>query len=308
MRALVTGGAGYVGSHVVDALLEVKAHIVVLDNFSSGIDYLKGRVKVDRCFRNIDELDPKGEQFDVVVHCAARSDIRANWTDARERERLWADNFALTLDVLELIDAPMVFVSSSSVYGTRQGTSTKPAVPCREDQPTLSESPYAASKVGGEALVQAYAHKRGKPWHILRPGIIVGARYWHGHIADFVKQATETGSLKSLSDGRESRTVVNAKDFARAVQLCAAGQIQSGIYNVGHGVWSPRQTVGAMLRMRPKGVRWDGSCMWTLDRIGWVGDAIHVLEATKLRGSGWAPTATPQDGVGEALLSLGWHD
>jgi UDP-glucose 4-epimerase len=308
MRALVTGGAGYVGSHVVDALLEVKAHIVVLDNLSSEIDYVTDRVKVSAMYPTLEELR-KGERkeghFDVVVHCAARSDIRGNWHTLTERERLWADNFALTRDLLELVDAPMIFVSSSSVYGTRATSGALPATPCREDQPTWCESPYAASKVAGEALVQAYAHKREKRWHVLRPGIILGERYWHGHIADFVDQAQRKGAIQSLTNGTESRTVVHARDFARAVALCAAGHIPAGIYNVGHGVWTPRQTVVTMAQIaKPKPV----TASWNLESKGWVGDAYHVLDATKLRGTGWVPLANPQDGARDVLRSLKWGE
>ena len=170
-RFLVTGGAGFIGSHVVDRLLAAGAErVVVIDDFN---DYYDPRIKWGNVFahlsrpayrlvvcdiRDMERLDriAREEPFDCVVHLAARAGVRPSLQEAGLYQSV---NVAGTLNLLELARTYrwkyFVFASSSSVYGS----SATP--PFREDAPLMPISPYAATKCAGELLAHTYSHLYG---------------------------------------------------------------------------------------------------------------------------------------------------
>ena len=187
MKVLVTGGAGFVGSHIVDRLVTFGHDVEIWDDFSTGrIGNCTPSAKV--VHRSIVGGDMAIEEIhaDVVIHAAAKADISANWTSHTAREELLRTNIEGTRLLLEACAAGsvkgFVFLSTAAVYGDGG------AEPYNTKSPIRASSPYTASKIAGEMLVQAYAERFGWRTGIARLVSAVGARYSHGHIADFVGQ------------------------------------------------------------------------------------------------------------------------
>lgn len=284
MRVLVTGSAGFIGSHVCDLLLGAGCTVYGEDNRSSGVDFTPHKVLNASGHRRA-----RIEGLDAIVHCAARADIRHNWTSDGHRQQMWEDNVDLTRSLLEAYrGVPVVFLSTGAVYG-RYGA-------VENHSPTDPASPYAASKVAAEALIQAYEPQH----HILRLSRVVGARYHHGHIADFVRMAKE-GKWAPLGSGLERAACVHVKDVALAVLhcLCLGRLAPWGAYNVTSGQeMSPRDTAALM------GL--GASREWPSNTLSWKGDVSPFMRSAKLHDTGWSPTLTARQGVLEALESLGW--
>ena len=170
MNILVTGAAGFLGSHVVDALLAAKHEVIGVDNLSTG--------KREWCEATLITTDfylAPTEHVEAIVHCAAVADISQNWAKQHNRDAIYATNIDSLIVFLEHLPTTckrFVFVSTAAV--------TAPQV-----------SPYTASKIAGEALCKAYCQRRGIGLTIVRPVSMLGPRYHHGHIADFVRQGNK---------------------------------------------------------------------------------------------------------------------
>ncbi len=302
MKVLVTGGAGFIGSHIVDKLIEQQCEVYLYDNFSAEQTNIAPGVKSTRT-GDLARISSVPMGCDAIVHCAARADVASNWRNAEERQRMWASNIEGTTALLEVSRGiPTVMLSTLAVYGDNPD--------CQENEACRATSPYAASKLAGEALLQAYAFEAKTPWHVLRLGCVMGARYHHGHIADFVTRAKQvrrdfrnciTSCIAPLSDGRISKSAVHALDVADAVYLALRGTISSGVYNTATGPWSPRDTIREM--------GCESVTEWPVDRPhGWVGDPMAVANSAKLRAAGWVPRRSVAQGVREALVSLNWPE
>src|SRR5829696_2847227 len=237
-RAVVTGGAGFIGSHVADALLERGDDVLVVDDLSSGRREL---VPEAAAFEQIDIVDAEalaaavdGFGPDLVCHLAAQASV----TVSVERPQYDCSvNVAGTLNVCESArrhDAPVVFASTGgALYGD---DAPLPTPETFEPEPL---SPYGASKRAGEAYVTTWARLHGAPNVVLRLGNVYGPRQNpHGEagvVAIFSEKllAEEPPALRG--DGAPTRDYVHVSDVAKAFVLAADGG-KSGVYNVGTGV------------------------------------------------------------------------
>lgn len=291
MRIAITGAAGFVGSAVVRAALQAGHEVHAIDDLSTGHKAnLPDGVPLDLA----DAGRADYSRDDAVVHCAAAADISRNWDSIGEREEVWRRGPELTWRVLERLHRPVrfVFVSSCCVYDTAGGTVT-------ETSPVRATSIYAASKLAGEALVQVH-HEAGRlvSARTLRLVSCVGPRYWHGHIADFVRMARETGKVTTRDDGRQRKSYVDVRDAAAAL----VGETSAGDFGLTINVssaqrWSWRDTIDIMRETRPVEVH-----AAQRDR-GWIGDPFD-LDVKPLRGCERRLT----DGVRDALKGLGWRE
>jgi len=242
MRIGVTGSAGFVGRHVVD-VARVAGHTVYeFDRAGDPAFELYGIAPSDLA------------TLDAVIHCAAYADISRNWESHDERAKLYADNIDATISLLEAMPpgARLVFVSTAAVL----------AGPL---------SPYVASKMAGEALVAAYAHRRGAVWPVVRLASCVGIGYHHGHIADFVRMASRTGRITPLSSGRRANPFVHVRDAATALVEAATALAPAPVIHVAADPWSWRDTVAVM---RIAGMPCEvASCE---REAGWIGDPIGL--------------------------------
>lgn len=294
-KVLVTGGHGFIGHHVCGAFWRQGHDVVVIDNLSMGV-HLAPKGVQDLIMPLYELQQTKLQDIDFCVHCAARADVSANWDSLSERELIWGSNVLGTIDLLEALPetCPIVFLSSGSIYGDAVNGLEGEYYPCT--------SPYAASKVAGEALIQAYAHKRGVPWWVFRLGCAVGAGYHHGHIADMV-EGCKRGHFHAKNDGRTRKSFVNVLDVAAACLSCHLYGPPSGVYNLAKDSWSWRDTLACMDKVA-SGREYQVTCEARMH--GWVGDPMAILGTEKAIKTGFAFPRSVEEGVVEALRTLGW--
>src|SRR6188768_1738099 len=220
-RALVTGGAGFIGSSAVDRLLATGADVVAFDNFSTGRrEFLSGALAHPR-FTLIegDLLDEAAitqamAGCDLVLHFAANADVRFGTEHPR---RDLEQNTIATFNVLEAMRASGVtrigFSSTGSVYGEAA------VIPTPEDAPfPVQTSLYGASKLAGEGLIAAYATGFGVTGCIFRFVSILGERYTHGHVFDFYKSLRrDPARLRVLGNGRQRKSYLYIQDCLSAI-------------------------------------------------------------------------------------------
>src|SRR5688572_24738758 len=222
-RVLVTGGAGFIGSHLAEDLVAEGVEVVVYDNFSTGQQrFVEGLARSPQVtLVEGDVLDaPRLEEAlagcEVVFHLAANADVR-HGLEAPDRDL--RENTIATFTLLEAMRAQDVkriaFASSGSVYG-------EPAVfPTPEDCPfPVQTSLYGASKVGAEGLIEAYCEGFGFSGIIFRFVSILGERYSHGHLFDFYRSLrSDPQQLEVLGDGRQTKSYLYVADCVAAMRL-----------------------------------------------------------------------------------------
>jgi len=301
MKALITGGAGFIGSNLADRLLQDGHSVVVYDNLSTG--HIKNFESAEKHaayrFVNGDLLDLASlkaafsPDIDFVFHLAANADIRFGLENPR---RDIDQNVLATFNVLEAMRSSGVkniaFSSTGSVYG-------EPEIhPTPEDAPfPIQTSLYAASKVSGEAFVQAYATGYGFNCYIFRFVSVMGERYSHGHIFDFYKKLKDDPSkLDVLGDGNQRKSYLY-------VQVCVSAILTAfekskdpiNIFNLGiDDSCKVTESIGWIvneLNLEPK-------LVFTGGKRGWVGDSPHIhLAVDKIRSLGWEPSLTIEESV-----------
>jgi UDP-glucose 4-epimerase len=227
VRAVVTGGAGFIGSHLVDALVARGDDVTVIDNLSTG---RRDNVNPEAVLVEHDIREPFEIEADTVFHLAAQADV----VTSVERPTYDAEvNVIGTLRVLEAArDAQVVFTSTGgAIYGECEQ-------PAREDDPRLPLSPYGTSKLAGEEYLATWNRLHGSGHVALRLANVYGPRQQPtlegGVIAIFLDRMTTGQETVVYGDGLQSRDFVHVGDVARAL-LVAVGAAP-GVYNVGTGV------------------------------------------------------------------------
>lgn len=305
MRAFVTGAAGFIGSNLVDRLLAEGHTVTGWDNFSTGQErFLEGALRHEN-FNLIrgDNLDPVKltaamSGCDTVFHFAANADVRFGLEHpGRDLEQ----NTIATFNVLEAMRANGVkriaFSSTGSVYGEAE------KIPTPEDATfPVQTSLYGASKLAGEGMIAAYCEGYGFEGYIFRFVSILGERYPHGHVFDFVKQLAEhPGHLDVLGDGTQRKSYLHIGDCLSAVlhvigqQTAQAAKHRVQIYNLGTDEYCHlRDSIGWIageLGLQPE-LRYAGGSR------GWVGDNPFIfLDTAKIRATGWRPRLSIREGV-----------
>lgn len=228
MRILVTGGAGFIGSHLVDSLLSDGSEVVVLDNFDGFYDR---RVKernveehtrhprwrlIEGDLRNSAELSAKvSGHYDAIVHLAAKAGVRPSIEDPRTYQEVNVTGTQNLLEVARRLRVPQfVFASSSSVYGTN------PRVPWNETDAVLQPiSPYASTKVSGELLGHVYSHLYGMRFLALRFFTVYGPRQRPDlAIHRFARLISEGTQIPVFGDGSTRRDYTYIDDVIAGVR------------------------------------------------------------------------------------------
>ncbi len=234
MKILVTGGAGFIGSHIVDAYISLGHRVTVLDNFSSGRKANLNRkavvVKGDVQAPTLKALFARSK-FDVVNHHAAQIDVRKSVTDPAFDARV---NILGLLNILELSRATGVKkIIFSSSGGTYYGECTRPG---RETDFPRPLSPYGITKMASEYYIRAYHALHGLNFTILRYGNVYGPRQDpHGEagvVAIFSQRMLAEEPLTIFGDGRQQRDYVFVKDVAQASVL-ALKRGHNDVFNIG---------------------------------------------------------------------------
>jgi UDP-glucose 4-epimerase len=239
-RAVVTGGAGFVGSHVADAFLDQGYKVLALDDLSTGDER---NVPGAADFERLDIVDHErlagvvsSFRPDVVCHLAAQSSVTVS---VREPRSDLAVNVEGTLTVCEAsrgVRAHVVFASTGgALYGDRA------AVPTREDATPEPLAPYGASKLSGEAYVATWGRLHGLANVVLRLGNVYGPRQdAHGEagvVAIFSDRLLAGEPPTVFGDGTQTRDYIHVRNVASAFVLTAEAE-RAGTYNVGTGVES----------------------------------------------------------------------
>ena len=235
MRALVTGGAGFIGSHVVEALLARGDEVHVVDDLSTG---KRERVPAAATLHVHDIREPldaivRESGAQGIVHLAAQADVRVSVSDPAFDT---AVNVLGTVNVLEaarLVDARAVFASTGgAIYGECER-------PARESDPCLPLSPYGAAKLAGEGYVGAFGRLYDAPHVSLRFGNVYGPRQDpHGEagvVAIFLGRLRDGTACRIFGDGSQSRDYVYVEDVVRAAVAALDGD-SSGVFNIGTGI------------------------------------------------------------------------
>ena len=238
---LITGGAGFIGSHLIDFLLEKGEQVICVDNFDTYYDPSKKRINIsphigkpnfvlieeDICDRISLEKKLSDLTFEVIVHIAARAGVRPSITNPEIYERV---NISGTLNMLEIARQrnikKFIFASSSSVYGTNQ------KVPWSEDDNVLRPiSPYAATKVAGELLGYTYSHLYGIQFIALRFFTVYGPRQRPDlAIHKFAKMLIEGKPIVLYGNGSTQRDYTYIDDIIQG--LYASIEYNDSIYEV----------------------------------------------------------------------------
>lgn len=237
MRALVTGGAGFIGSHIVELLVERADSVAVIDNFATGrienLEALANRVEIHRLDLARDDVAPVLEngRFDVVIHAAGNASIPASVADPR---RDLEDNVLTTQNLLESVRrvSPGSFVvnlSSATVYA--EGSDD----PMPEDYPREPVSPYGVSKLAAELYTTVYSRVYGLRTASVRIFSVFGPRLRKQVVWDFMSRlASNPLELVIQGDGSERRDPSHVRNVAQAVLLVAERSPMTGdVYNLG---------------------------------------------------------------------------
>jgi UDP-glucose 4-epimerase len=307
MKAFVTGGAGFIGSSLVDRLLERGDEVVAYDNLSTGIDeFLAEARKSPRfSFVQADLLDEAAlaqtmNGVDVVFHLAANADVRFGTQHPRKDLE---QNTIATYNVLEAMRAngieKIVFSSTGSVYGEAS------VIPTPETCPfPVQTSLYGASKLAGEGLISAYCEGFGFQAWIFRFVSILGERYTHGHVFDFYKKLLENPQeLAVLGNGRQRKSYLYIQDCVSAIfTALERAQDKVNVFNLGTDEYCEVNDsiswITEALGLSPRRVYAGG------DR-GWIGDNPFIfLDTTKIRALGWKPELTIHEGILRTLSYL----
>jgi UDP-glucose 4-epimerase len=236
MRALVTGGAGFIGSHLVDALLERGAAVAVVDDLSSG---KRERLPEDVPLHvgDIADIGPvaEAERPDVVFHLAAQADVRKSVADPAFDARVNVGGTAAVLEAARVSGARRVLLASTG--GALYGEDVP--LPTPEDAALAPFSPYGASKAAAETYLALYTRLYGLSTLALRFGNVYGPRQDpHGEagvIAIFAGAAVEGRTVTVFGDGTQTRDYVYVGDVVAGF-LAAADAAATGAVNIGTGV------------------------------------------------------------------------
>ncbi len=316
-KVVVTGGAGFIGSHIVDYIAsEGIAHkIVVIDNLSSGrIDNIRhhiGKPYFELVIADLKNPDSKLidaiRGADIVLHFAANPEVRVSSIEPRIH---FEENIVATFNLLEVSRKQgvrlHVFASSSTVYGDAK------TLPTPEDYHPLEPiSVYGASKLCCEVFYITYSKLYGFRSLILRYANIIGARSTHGVIVDFIRKLrVNPHELEILGDGTQRKSYLHVSDCVDATMYTLKhfidSDMQYDIYNIGNDDWITVKEIADIVveEMGLKNVVYKFKPA-TPDGRGWPGDVkFMLLDISKLKSIGWRPRLSSREAVRKTVREL----
>lgn len=310
-KVLITGGAGFIGSHLADDIMERGANVCILDNLSTGRAQNLKRWFGDPkfTFLNKDLLNMSNnitsiKECDIVFHLAANPDVRISSVNPEVHFR---QNILATFNLLEVIrkagsNKTLVYTSSSTVYGDAD------IIPTSESYPPHPISVYGASKLASEALIVSYARTYGFKAIIYRLANIVGFRSKHGVIHDFImKLKRDSNELEILGDGTQRKSYLHISDCISAMLLgLDKTETQIEIFNIGSEDWITVKEIAKIIseEIGLKNVRFRFTGGVDSGR-GWKSDVKYMLlDISKIKSIGWKPKHNSAEAVRLTTRSL----
>jgi UDP-glucose 4-epimerase len=307
MNCFVTGAAGFIGSNLIDTLLDNGHTVVGYDNFSTGQDKFleialnKNIFKIIRGdLLELDHLTNAMQGCDFVFHLAANADVRFG-TEHVDKDL--KQNTIGTFNVLEAMRSnnikKIAFSSTGSVYGEAK------VIPTPEDAPfPIQTSFYGASKLAGESLLSAFAEGFDFQVWIFRFVSILGERYSHGHVYDFYNQLLKDPTkLSVLGNGKQRKSYLYVGDCIDAIMVVIENSNDKvNIYNLGTDEYCEvNDSIGWIseyLKLKPV-------LSYTGTERGWIGDNPFIfLDTKKVINLGWKPKYTIKEGIIKTIQYL----
>ncbi|MCQ1535108.1 SDR family NAD(P)-dependent oxidoreductase [Methanosarcina sp. KYL-1] len=307
-KILVTGGAGFIGSNLVDRLMERGNRVVVFDNLSSGHTEF-----IEQHFENPDFTLIEGDVLDTgaiekacqgtdfVYHVAANPDVKLGASDTKVH---FDQNITATYNLLEAMrktgTGKIAFTSTSTVYGEAK------IMPTPEDYgPLIPISLYGASKLACEALITSYSHTFDMQAWVFRFANIVGPRSTHGITVDFIRKLREKPEqLEILGDGKQEKSYLHVSECVDAILFAVENSPEEvNIFNIGSEDTISATGIGKIVveEMGLSGVKFT----YTGGSRGWKGDVPRMrLGIEKLKALGWEPEYSSERSVRETARAL----
>ena len=308
-KFFVTGGAGFIGSHFCDTALEKGHQVMAYDDLSTGQKLFLKTALENKNFslevgdiRTLEQTQAAMAKFkpDWVIHFAANADVRRGL----ERPRRDLDyNTIGTWNVVESARGSncknILFSSTGSVYG-------EPAVFPTPESCAFPEqtSLYGASKMAGEGILSAYAHGYEMNSIVFRFVSILGPRYTHGHIFDFIKRLKlDPKKLDILGNGKQFKSYLHIFDLMKGLWAVIESKPQGfQVFNIGHDEALTVDTSISYI-VRELGIK--PEMKYSGGERGWVGDSPRIqLECAKLKKLGWKPECNLEKGVVDTVHYL----
>jgi UDP-glucose 4-epimerase len=295
VRVLVTGGAGFVGSHLVDRLAADGTAVLVVDDLSTGlVDNVPAGARLEQLDITTARLEAllRAWKPALVFHLAAQANVAMSVQDPLRDEAVNVIGTARLLDAARHAGARrFVFVSSGgAIYGSRARAADERSRP-------NPASPYGLHKLQAERLVA----RAGIAHAILRPSNIYGPRQLAGLegavVATFIEQARSSGSLTIHGDGLQSRDFVHVRDVIAALSLLGREDAPVGTWNVSRG---QATTVLSLASIVEAAVGHPLGRVWRGPRLGDV--RTSAISSARLRSLGWLPVVELQVGIAELVL------
>jgi UDP-glucose 4-epimerase len=304
MRCIVTGGAGFIGSHLVDALVARGEEVIVIDSLATGTkEHLSSHIAHDSVI--FIEKDLCGDDWTAacagverIYHLAADPDVRASAEHPRHQLQHTIIATHQVLEAMRQHHIPeLIFTSTSTVYGEAT------IIPTPETYtPMEPVSVYGASKLACEALISAYCHSFGIQSWIFRFANIVGARSGHGVIHDFIEKLRRNPSeLEILGDGKQAKSYLSVSACIQAMFFgIEHAKKQVNYLNIGSDDWIDVTTIAeiisAEMDLSSVAFRYTGG------NKGWVGDVARMqLSCDAMKALGWQPPVNSYESVVQAV-------
>lgn len=287
MRVLVTGGAGFIGSHVTDLLVSKEHEVIIIDNLSCGkIENVNPKakfIKKDLTDQNISsEIQNYIKNCETIFHFAADAHVS---TSAVEPEHTYRNNVTATMNVLEICRKfdikNIVFSSTSTVYGEPK------TIPTPEDHYCQPISNYGASKLACEAFCSSYSDSYGIKATILRYANIFGERSLRGLIHDVYKKIKKDSKhVELLGNGKQEKSYMYIKDCVSATMLAWEKQNKNfDVFNVGS---EKKLSVDEVVDKICSSLKVSPEFTYTGSDRGWTGDVRKMqLDIKKIKSLGW---------------------
>lgn len=298
MKIAITGGAGFIGSHIKDKLIEQNNQVIIVDDLSSGkIENISNAKLIKKSILN--DITSDLEDVDTVFHFAADPEVRKRALTPLSSFKL---NVEGTLSVLEAIRKAdvkhIVFASTSTVYGQAS------IIPTPETYPATPISNYGASKLAAESYISSYSSTYGFKGTCLRYANIFGERSLHGVIYDFFhKLKKDPKKLEILGDGNQDKSYLYISDCVDATLMAWKKQEKSyDVFNIGS---EEKITVNTIAKLVSKLTKTTPVFNYSGGSSGWIGDVpLMLLDITKIKKIGANPKITFENAVSKYITWL----